>query len=64
MIETSIEIRLFIIRTLYVDATQIAVPFVMGSQLHTVKVPVWYFSFGRYFFSSKGVTCLRYSSHS
>ena len=44
MIETSIEIRLFIIRTLYVHATQIAVPFVMGSQLHTVKVPVWYFS--------------------
>ena len=44
MIETSIEIRLFIISTLYINTTQIAIPFVMGSQLHAVKVPVGNFS--------------------
>ena len=39
MIETGIEVCLFIIGTLYFDTAQITIPFIMRSVSHSVKVP-------------------------
>ena len=39
MIETSVEISFFIIRTVYFNTTQIVIPFIMGSSLHSFKIP-------------------------
>ena len=39
MIETSVEICFFIIRTVYFNTAQIVIPFIMGSSLHSFKIP-------------------------
>ena len=39
MIETSVEICFFIIRTVYFNTAQIVIPFIKGSSLHSFKIP-------------------------